>query len=49
VVGDHQVAVYTADEDHPGERLPERYNHESTLSRTVSPGRNSFDFELRSQ
>lgn len=52
--GEHVVSIRTGgtDFDEQGneiqreERIPARYNSETTLRRTVKPGRNTFDFEL---
>lgn len=46
-IGTHKVIVSTADEETP-ERLPARYNSQSTLTREVKPGKNVIDFELHS-
>jgi hypothetical protein len=53
--GEHRVTIRTAstfyDEDQPQrsapkDPIPERYNTQSTLVRTVESGRNVIDFEL---
>ena len=47
VLGEHRVEISTADEgEESPEKLPPRYNRESTLSRTVVAGSNEFNFEL---
>ena len=48
VLGDHRVRIVTADEENTEERLPARYNRETTLGAKVKPGKNSFDFKLHS-
>ena len=56
VAGEHVVKIRTAaayyeDEDSEEivvERIPAVYHSESRLRRTVEPGRNAFDFDLRS-
>jgi len=52
--GEHVVSIRTADTcfDDEGneiervERIPARYNSQTELTRTVEPGRNTFDFDL---
>lgn len=53
-VGPAKVSIYTQwpeGEPPPGESdpVPEKYNTNSTLTRTVEPGENTFDFELESK
>ena len=55
-IGKHTVSIRTppvddADPEAPAvkERVPAKYNTETTLSREVSPGANTFDFELESK
>ncbi len=53
--GEHAVSIGTAGTfiDDEGcevereERVPAKYNSQTKLKRTVQPGRNTFDFELR--
>lgn len=51
-VGAHRVVITTPGQDDPDlaveERIPKQYNSESTLSEEVKPGRNTFDFDLKS-
>ena len=54
VAGEHRVTIQTAETcfDESGqeyqreERVPARYNRESTLRRTVEPGKNTIHFDL---
>jgi len=53
-VGSNRVEITTMwpdGEPPPGEteRIPAEYNLASTLKKDVKPGRNTFDFELRSK
>jgi hypothetical protein len=49
-VGTHTVRIITANEKNGGkERLPGRYNAETTLSADVKSGANTLDFELTSR
>lgn len=49
-VGRHSVRIITAGEENGGrERLPGRYNAETTLSADVKAGANTLDFPLASR
>ncbi|MBN2295074.1 MAG: carboxypeptidase regulatory-like domain-containing protein [Pirellulales bacterium] len=48
-VGSHTVLITTATEESPRERLPARYNRQSTLTAQVAPGENTFNFDLKSR
>ena len=49
IVGRHTVRITTANEESPDERVPARYNAETTLTFDVKPGRNNAPpFELTS-
>jgi len=39
-VGPHRVRITTASEEHPDERLPARYHHETILTAEVQSGEN---------
>ena len=49
VVGPHTVSILTASELAPEERLPPRYNFQTTLTAEVTPGANTIDFPLETQ
>ena len=49
VIGEHEVKIVTATEESPEERLPARYNRDTTLAAEVSRGRNEHNFELTSR
>ncbi len=49
LIGSHIVKVFTASEDDPKERVPPRYNKQSTLTAEVVHGTNEFNFELASR
>jgi len=48
VVGRHTVAITTATELSPTERLPACYNAQTRLKQEVKPGANQIDFPLQS-
>ena len=49
-LGRHTVRITTATDDNGGkERLPKRYHATSSLSATVEPGSNQYDFSLTSK
>ena len=48
VVGSHKVIIRTANEDSSAERLPPRYNRQTTLTAEVTPEANTIDFSLKS-
>lgn len=49
VISSHKVTIVTADEMHPKERLPARYNRQTNLTAEVKAGTNTFDFALQSK
>ena len=48
-IGSHTVSIMTRTESRPVERVPAKYNKQSTLTREVKDEQNVFDFELKSQ
>lgn len=48
-VGSHYVSITTASEANLVERLPAGYNRQTTLTATVTAGKNDCDFELRGE
>jgi hypothetical protein len=49
LVGSHIVKIFTASEDDPKERIPARYNKQSTLTADVAPDANEHNFSLSSR
>lgn len=49
LVGSHIVKIFTASENDPKERLPARYNKQTTLAVEVLPGENEHNFHLTSR
>ncbi len=49
LVGSHLVKVFTASEDDPKERIPARYNKQSTLTTDVAYGTNEYNIKLTSR
>jgi len=49
LVGSHIVKVITASEDNPKERIPARYNKQSTLIADVVSGTNEYNVSLTSR
>jgi hypothetical protein len=49
IVGSHVVKVSTASEDNPKERVPARYNKQSTLAADVKSGANEYNVSLTSR
>ena len=49
LVGSHLVKVSTASEDDPKERIPARYNKQSTLAADVAAGANEYNVSLSSR
>jgi hypothetical protein len=49
LVGLHKVKIFTATEDDPKERIPARYNKQSTLIAAVASGVNEHNFSLTSR
>jgi len=49
LVGSHIVKIFTASEDNPKERIPARYNKQSTLTADVASGANEYNFSLSSR
>ena len=51
VVGEHEVVIdrIPTVEGQPVRSLPDRYNKETELKRTVEPGKNEINFELTSE
>ena len=49
-VGKHivRIKLFAEDEQQQIEQLPARYNSDSELTREVMPGKNTFDFQLKS-
>jgi hypothetical protein len=48
VVGKHGVIISTQSEFNPEELVPRGYNRSSALTANVEAGKNSFDFDLKS-
>jgi hypothetical protein len=49
LVGSHIVKIFTASEGNPKERIPARYNKQSTLTADVASGANEHNFSLSSR
>jgi hypothetical protein len=49
LVGSHLVKVFTASEDDPKERIPARYNKQSTLAADVGSGANEYNVSMTSR
>ncbi|MGA2058875.1 MAG: carboxypeptidase-like regulatory domain-containing protein [Thermoguttaceae bacterium] len=49
LVGSHVVKVFTASEDDSKERIPARYNKQSTLAADVVSGANEYNVSLNSR
>lgn len=47
-LGNHQVSITTRTEMNPEERVPEKYNVRTTLTREVAEKHNEFEFSLES-
>jgi len=45
-LGSHKVAITTATETNPEERVPAQYNRQTTLTAEIQPGTNQCDFDL---
>jgi hypothetical protein len=48
-VGQHSISISTYLEDVSPERIPKKYNSETTLKREVKSGENTIDFLLESK
>ena len=48
-IGPHTVAITTATEASPQEKLPARYNRKTELKKEVAAGPNTIDFPLESK
>ncbi|MEW4561034.1 carboxypeptidase regulatory-like domain-containing protein [Bremerella sp. JC770] len=48
-LGENQVTITSGQDDETKEVLPDRYHKDSTMTKTVEPGQNIFDFELTSE
>ena len=49
IVGSHQVSITTRTETRPEERVPDKYNVQTTLTREVKDKQNEFEFVLKSE
>ena len=49
LVGSHIVKVFTASENNPKERIPARYNKQSTLTADVGSGANEYNVSMTSR
>ncbi len=49
LIGSHNVKISTASEDDPKERIPARYNKQTTLTAEVVGGANEHNFHLTSR
>jgi hypothetical protein len=49
LIGPHRVKISTASEDDPKERVPARYNKQTTLGAEVTAGANQHNFKLTSR
>ena len=48
ILGSHQVSITTRTEIDPEERIPQKYNVRTTLTREVEDKQNEFEFALES-
>jgi len=49
LLGSHKAKISTASEDDPKQRIPARYNRQTTLTAEVTPGANQHNFNLTSR